>query len=93
MFPESVLTMNMKGETEVRRLIDKGRFVRYDYIYPKTGKQTEKGKLSIILRNDEGKEEHLFLIPVKGGRFLAVIPKDEKKNRRVWNGKKARDLF
>lgn len=93
MFPESVLTKNKKGETEIRRLIDKGRFVRYDYIYPNSGKQAEKGKFSIILKNEAGKEEHYFLIPIKGGRFLTVIPKEEKKERRVWDGKKAVDMF
>ncbi len=94
MFPESVLTKNQKGETEIRRLIDKGRFVRYDYIYPNSGKQAEKGKFSIILKNEAGKEEHYFLIPIKEGRFLTVIPKeDEKKERRVWDGKKAVDMF
>ncbi len=93
MFPKSVLTKNQKGEIEVRRLIDKGKFIRYDYIYPETGKQAEKGKFSIILRNDEGKETHLFLIPLKGGRFLAVIPKEGKKERKVWDGKKAVDVF
>ena len=93
-FPESVLTRNQRGETEARRLIDSGRFVRYEYVYPETGKQAEKGKLSIILKSDsDGRETHYFLIPIKGNRFLTVIPKDDEKNRKVWDGKKARDLF
>lgn len=87
-YPESVLTKNRKGEVEVRRLLDKGSFVKYDYIYPGTGKQAEKGKLSIILKTPEG-EEHYFLIPLKGGRFLAVKPKEDKAGRKIWNpGKK-----
>lgn len=83
-YPESVLTRNKKGETEVRRLLEKGVFVKYDYIYPGTGKRAEKGKLSIILKTPGG-EEHYFLIPLKGEKFLAIKPKEEKPNRKFWD--------
>ena len=88
-YPECVLTKNKKGETEVRRLLEKGVFVKYDYIYPETGKQAEKGKLSIILKTPRG-EEHYFLIPLKGVRFLAVKPKEEKPGRRFWDPRKGK---
>jgi len=86
-YPDSVLTKNRKGETEVRLLIDKGRFVRYTYVYP-DGRKAEGGKVSIILTNEKGEQTHYFLIPTQGGRYLAIIPKEEKENRKVWDGKK-----
>ncbi len=97
-YPDSVLTKNRKGETEVRLLIDKGRFVRYTYVYP-DGRKAEGGKVSIILTNEKGEQTHYFLIPTKGGRYLAIIPKEETTGRKatkspsigvrkVWDGKK-----
>ena len=85
-YPDSVLTKNRKGETEVRLLIDKGKFTRYTYAYP-DGRKAEGGKISIILTNEKGEQVHYFLIPTQGGRYLAVIPKDDKENRKVWDGK------
>src|SRR5437016_4502646 len=40
-FPEEVLTRTKKGETEVRSLIDRGRYVRYRYLHPQTGEARE----------------------------------------------------
>jgi len=53
-YPKSVLTKNRKGETEVRGLLDRGRYVRYNYINPDTGKIMENGKFSIILKDEKG---------------------------------------
>jgi hypothetical protein len=86
-YPDSVLTKNRKGETEVRLLIDKGRFVRYTYVYP-DGRKAEDGKISIILTNEKEGQTHYFLIPTQGGRYLTVIPKDDKEKRKIWDGKK-----
>ena len=86
-YPEPVLTRNRKGEPEVRNLLERGEFFRYNYTDPRTGKVMESGKTSIILKSDKG-ERHLFLIPVKGGRMLAIEDR-EKKARSVWDGKKA----
>ncbi|HJW96556.1 MAG TPA: hypothetical protein VJ485_00145 [archaeon] len=96
-YPESVLTKNRKGETEVRLLIDKGKFTRYTYVYP-DGTKAEGGKVSIILTNETDQRTHYFLIPTQGGRYLAIIPKETTgkkatgespsvKVRKVWNGK------
>jgi hypothetical protein len=86
-YPESVLTRNKKGETEVRNLLERGEFVLYNYTEPGTGKVMESGKTSIILKSDRG-VKHLFLIPLKEGRFLTIADR-EKKTRHVWNGRKA----
>ncbi len=84
-YPDSVITENKKGEREVRNLISTGKFVKYNYIDPKRGKQKEKGKFSIILKTRGGGEEHYFMIPLKG-RFLA-IPRKEEKQRKIWDSK------
>jgi hypothetical protein len=90
-YPDSVLTKNRKGETEVRLLLDKGKFTRYTYVYPDE-KKAEGGKVSIILTNEKGEKTHYFLIPTQGGRYLALIPKEEKEQRKVWDGKKEVDV-
>jgi hypothetical protein len=86
-YPRSVLTRNRKGESEVRNLLERGEFVRYNYTDPETGGVVESGKTSLILRSGRG-VQHLFLIPLKDGRFLAVADRD-KKLRHVWDGRKA----
>lgn len=87
-YPDSVLTKNRRGQLEVRKLLSEGRFVKYSYVDPRTGKDREEGKLSIIL--DDGKtKEHFFLIPMKGGRHLLIDAKERPKKRMVWDGKKA----
>lgn len=85
-YPEDVLTRNQRGEKEVRNLLSKGEFVKYNYTDPKTGKIKEGGKFSLVLKSKEGKE-HYFMIPVKGGRFL-VIPQKVSGLKKVWDGKK-----
>jgi hypothetical protein len=86
-YPGSVLTKNQKGETEVRSLLERGEFVRYNYTDPETGSAMEAGKTSLILRSSKG-VQHLFMIPLKDGRFLAILDRDEKL-RHVWDGRKA----
>ncbi|MBW2980441.1 hypothetical protein KY360_03430 [Candidatus Woesearchaeota archaeon] len=94
-YPNSVITYDRKGDKEIRLLVDKGKFCRYQYTDPKTGKLLEKGKTSIILKNSKGILEHFFLIPIKGGRFLTLKLKDAEKVRKVWNKskKKEENLF
>ena len=86
-YPGSVLTRNKKGEAEVRNLLERGEFILYNYTDPETGRVVESGKTSVILRSGKG-AQHLFLIPLKDGRFLAVVDR-EKKVRHVWDGSKA----
>ena len=88
-YPADVLTKNKKGETEVRHLIERGRYVRYDYLVPGTNKRSQN-KVRLVLKGK--KQEEFFLIPIAGGRFLA-IPTPVKAGRRLWNGKKAVGLW
>jgi len=88
-YPESVLTKNRKGETEVRLLIDKGKFTRYTYAYP-DGRPAEGGKVSIILMSESGERTHYFLIPTQGGRYLAIIPKETTGGKATMAGRRQR---
>lgn len=90
-FPEDVLTRTKKGEVEVRSLIDRGRYVRYNYLHPDTGEPMEGGKVKLVLLADDGQTEEFFIIPTKSRRDL-LIPAAEKGARKVWDGSKAIDL-
>jgi len=90
-YPAEVLTRTKKGEVEVRSLIDRGRYVRYNYLHPETGEPMEGGKVKLVLLSDSGKTEEYFIIPTKSKRDL-LIPAAEKGARKVWDGKKAVDL-
>ncbi len=90
-FPEDVLTKTRKGEIEVRSLIDRGRYVRYNYLHPDTGEPMEGGKVKLVLVSDDGGMEEYFVIPTKSKRDL-LIPAPEKGARKVWDGGKAVDL-
>ncbi len=90
-FPDEVLTITKKGETEVRSLIDRGRYVRYNYLHPETGQPMEGGKAKLVLISEQGATEEYFIIPTKSKRNL-MLPAAEKGARRVWDGTKAVDL-
>jgi hypothetical protein len=90
-YPEEVLTRTKKGELEVRSLIDRGRFVRYNYLDPETGEAMEGRKVKLVLISDAGRTEEYFIIPTKSKRDL-LIPAAEKGARKVWDGTRAVDL-
>ncbi len=90
-FPEEVLTRTKKGEMEVRSLIDRGRYVRYNYLHPETGQPMEAGKVKLVLLSESGKTEEFFIIPTNSKRDL-LIPAVEKGARKIWDGTKAVDV-
>ncbi len=90
-FPEEVLTRTKKGELEVRSLIDRGRYVRYNYLDPETGTPMEGGKVKLVLMPEGGEVEEFFVIPTKSKRDL-LIRAPEKWARKVWDGARAVDL-
>ena len=90
-FPDEVLTRTKKGEIEVRSLIDRGRFVRYNYLHPETGEAMEGGKVKLVLASESGKTEEYFIIPTKSKRDL-LIPAPEKGARKIWDGTDVVDL-
>ncbi|HYT00355.1 MAG TPA: hypothetical protein VEO20_06780 [Thermoplasmata archaeon] len=90
-FPEEVLTRTKKREIEVRSLIDRGRYVRYNYLHPETAQPMESGKVKLVLKSDSGEVSEYFIIPTKANRDL-LIPAAEKGARKIWDGTKAVDL-
>jgi hypothetical protein len=87
-FPEEVLTRTKKGEVEVRCLLDRGRYVRYNYVDPETGLPMEGGKVKLVFLSDSGHVEEYFIIPTKSKRGL-LIPTAEKGDRMIWDGSRA----
>ena len=90
-FPDDVLTRTKKGEIEVRSLIDRGRYVRYNYLHPETGEPMEGGKVKLVLISERGETEEYFIIPMRSKRDL-LIPAAEKGARKVWDGTKSVEL-
>lgn len=90
-YPEEVLTRTKKGEVEVRSLIDRGGYVRYNYLHPETGEPMEGGKVKLVLVSETGRTEEYFVIPTKSKRDL-LIPAADKGARKVWDGTWAVDL-
>ncbi len=90
-YTDDVLTRTKKGELEVRSWIDRGRYVRYNYLHPETGEPMEGGKVKLVLIPDRGTTEEYFIIPTKSKRDL-LISASEKGARKVWDGTRAVDL-
>lgn len=91
MFPEDVITVSKKGNREVRNLISKGKFVKYNYLDPSNGKQIEN-KYRLVLENDDGTREEYFVIPMEGNKRYLMLPTKEKEGRKIWDGKNSVDL-
>jgi len=90
-YPKSVITKNKQGKEEVRLFLERGSYVRYGYINPKTGKIVKKGKESIILKNKDGKLEHLYIIPLKKGKGLMLKTKANNKIK-LWDKKNKKKI-
>lgn len=90
-FPEEVITRTKKGGIEVRSLIDRGRYVRYNYIHPETGEPMEGGKVKLVLISERGETQEYFIIPTRSKRDL-LVPATEKGARKVWDGTRSVDL-
>ncbi len=90
-YPEEVLTRSKKGKIEVRNLVDYGRFVRYEYLDPETGKRSEN-KVKLVLFNGEDYEEY-FIIPLKQKNRYLLLTAEKKGERKIWDGSNAVDLF
>jgi hypothetical protein len=89
-YPSGVLTRTKKGNVEVRKLLDSGKFVRYEYVDPDTDQVIER-KLKLVLMGN-GETEEFFLVPTKAGRLL-MIPSESKGDRMVWDGEQAVSIF
>jgi hypothetical protein len=88
-YPKEVLTVSKKGRVEVRNLVDRGRYIRYEYLDPETGERTEN-KVKLVLIGE--KVEEYFMIPTKDGKRFLLLPVEPKGERMVWDGEKAVEL-
>jgi hypothetical protein len=89
-YPPEVLTISKRGRREVRHLLDRGRFVRYDYLDPSTGERTEN-KVKLVLVGEGGVEEY-FIVPTKERRRSLLLAAEEKGERKLWDGRAVVDL-
>ena len=87
-YPDSVLAKNKQGKKEVRVLKEKGQYVKYSYLDPKTNKET--AKYSLLLKNNKSRE-HLFIIPMKADKSL-VIKKSEDRKIKLWDKEKNKEI-
>jgi len=75
-YPLETLTDNK----EVRILVEEGKYIKYTYIDPKTGKLIKEGKYSLLLKSETSKR-HIFVIPLKDEKSMIV--KDDIEPRQI----------
>ena len=90
-YAESVITTSSKGKKEARVLVERGEYVRYTYFDAETDKLVAEGKETMILRNEGGKLEKLFIVPIPGGKSFVFKRKDVDVGARVWDPKKKKE--
>ncbi len=88
-YPSEVLTTSKKGKVEVRSIIDRGEFVRYEYLDPESGQKSEN-KIKLVLKTEESTDEY-FIIPMKDKRKL-LIPVEPKGTRALWDEKSKKPI-
>jgi hypothetical protein len=91
-YPKEVLTKSKKGKIEVRSLIDRGEFVRYEYLDPKSGKKSEN-KVKLVLRSNKGEIEEFFIVPLKQEDRFLLLRTEVKGERRLWSNEGVVNLF
>lgn len=87
MYPEETIAVSKTGKKEARILKASGKFIVYGY---KALEGKDEVKYSILLAHDDGKIEHIMLLPVKG-KEIVLKHSFEEKGRAVFEekGKKA----
>lgn len=84
-YPESVLTENRSGETEVRTLVSRGEFAICEYSDPENLERTDEKKKLILKREDDEIEEY-FIIPMnQEKKDLLITPKEKSSEHTFWD--------
>lgn len=86
MYPDETIAVSKTGKKEARILKAGGRFIIYGY-EALDGK--DEMKYSILLAREDGRIEHLMLLPVKG-KELVLKHSFEDKGRAVFDAKRKR---
>lgn len=89
-FPDEVLTRTKRGEVEVRSLVDRGRYVRYEYLHPETGARMEGGKVKLVLVAESGSGRSTS--SSRRRRVDLLVLAADKGDRKLWDGTRAVDL-
>lgn len=81
-YPDETIAVSSSGKKEARVLESTGTYVKYNYIDTASGKQLSK--YSILLKNEKGKLEHLFVVPA-GSKELVVKHSTDEKTRSIYD--------
>jgi hypothetical protein len=83
-YPNDVVSISTTGKEEARVLEKKGTFVKY--IYEDVFSGNVEKKYTILLKDENGNVEHLFVLAASGGKELVVKHANEgKKKRKIWD--------
>ncbi|MCX6707499.1 MAG: hypothetical protein NT001_05165 [Candidatus Woesearchaeota archaeon] len=83
-YPNDVVSISTTGKEEARVLEKRGTFIKYNYEDVFSG-NSEK-KYTLLLKDENGNIEHLFVLPASNGKELVVKHVNEgKKKRRIWD--------
>lgn len=84
-YPDSVLTKNRSGRSEVRALDSKGKFVIAKYLDSDNLKESDK-KRKLVLKKESGEIQEFFIIPTKqNNKSLLITPKKKSKKHSFWD--------
>jgi hypothetical protein len=90
-YPDSVIAVSSKGKKEARVLMERGEYARYTYFDAETDKLVAEGKETVMLKNEQGKLEKLFIVPIAGGKSFLFRKKDVDAEAKVWDAKKKKE--
>jgi len=57
-------------------LVERGKYTRYTYVDPDTGKTVKEGKETVLIENTKGVKEKLLIIPIAGGKSFLFRKKE-----------------
>lgn len=87
--PNECIATTKTGKKEARVLVQYGKYVMYEY-RELGGKKVNK--YSILLKRDDGKIEHLMIVPLKNRELVVKHAVEESETRGVWDEKNEKVL-
>ncbi len=81
-FPKECITTAKNGKKEVRVLISSGAYIMYEY---EQDDGRKSNKYSILLKRNDGKIEHLMIVPLKGKELVVAHKVEGLNNRAIWD--------
>ncbi|HLC99083.1 MAG TPA: hypothetical protein VJC00_03690 [Candidatus Nanoarchaeia archaeon] len=90
-YPDSTVAVSSSGKKEARVLESMGSFVRYGYVDILSGKKVRK--YSILLKDEKGNVDHLFVVPTGPPSTSGPSGQKEIVVKHVSEGKKKRAIY